>query len=261
MKARRKWAKRMGAWAFSLGLHLAALLAFIWGPANQPMRTYDEDVVRIEMVAGGSPPAGPAPAKADQKAQVKKKTPPKPKPPTPKAIVKARPAPPSRKVEPIPPAEEPEEVEVAWTALSEQDIAGAVTAGSGSGSGAGSGSGSGNGPGSGPGTSCDMVRHLQQALKKDSRVQQALARANANGAAGKAILLWNGDWTRTPGEDGKGLAGVREAIMVEVAFAPAACRAVPMSGHVVLALNDSPGAARVALGGGRWRWSDLLGRR
>jgi hypothetical protein len=27
---------------------------------------------------------------------------------------------------------------------------------------------------------------------------------------------------------------------------------------VLLSLNDGPGAARVALGSGEWRWSDLL---
>ena len=46
--------------------------------------------------------------------------------------------------------------------------------------------------------------------------------------------------------------------MIEVAFAPEACRAEPVHGLVLISLNDGPGAARVALGSRAWRWSDLL---
>ena len=55
--------------------------------------------------------------------------------------------------------------------------------------------------------------------------------------------------------------GVRQAIVMEVAFAPEACRAEPMSGLVLIAMNDAPGAARLVLGAGQWRWSDLLAAR
>jgi hypothetical protein len=104
-----------------------------------------------------------------------------------------------------------------------------------------------------------MVSHLQKALRKDAVVQAAAAKAHrATGGRGKALLVWNGDWLRDPAEDGHGLAGVREAIMVEVAFAPAACRAQPMHGLVLVSLNDTPGSANLALGSGAWRWTDLL---
>ena len=71
-------------------------------------------------------------------------------------------------------------------------------------------------------------------------------------------MVWNGDWVRSGGEDGKGLAGVRQAIALGVAFAPEACRAEPVRGLVLISLSDSPGSPRLALGAGRWRWSDLL---
>jgi hypothetical protein len=70
-------------------------------------------------------------------------------------------------------------------------------------------------------------------------------------------MVWNGDWVQGRGEDGKGLAAVREAILWEVGFAPAACRAQPVHGLVLLSMN---GATRLAVGAGDWRWSDLLGR-
>jgi hypothetical protein len=71
-------------------------------------------------------------------------------------------------------------------------------------------------------------------------------------------MVWNGDWVRHGDEDGKGLASVRQAIAVEVAFAPRPCRSQPMHGLVLLSLNDHAGGARVVLGAGAWRWSDLL---
>jgi hypothetical protein len=72
------------------------------------------------------------------------------------------------------------------------------------------------------------------------------------------VLVWNGDWVQSPGQEGKGLAGVRELIMLEVAFAPKACRDDPMRGLVLISLSDGPGAPRLALGSRAWNWSDLL---
>ncbi len=129
--------------------------------------------------------------------------------------------------------------------LTEAQLAGAATAGSGSGEGR-----------EGAGRACDMVRRLQAALRRDAHVQAAVAEAHR--AQPRAILVWNGDWIRSPGQDGKGLAGVRQAIALEVAFAPEACRAEPVHGLVLISLADAPGSARLVLGGGVWRWSDLL---
>ena len=76
-------------------------------------------------------------------------------------------------------------------------------------------------------------------------------------AAGRAILVWNGDWIQDPGQAGKGLAGVRQAIALEVAFAPEACRRQPMRGLVLITFAEGP---RVAFGTGSWRWSQMLRR-
>jgi hypothetical protein len=123
--------------------------------------------------------------------------------------------------------------------LSDSQIAGAATA---------------DGGGAAPGGECNMVRWLQAALRKDQMVQSAVAAAHR----GKAILVWNGQWVRHGSEEGAGLAAVRESIMWEVAFAPKACRDRPVRGMVLISLNDSPGAGRVVLGAGEWRWDDLL---
>lgn len=111
-------------------------------------------------------------------------------------------------------------------------------------------------PGAGGGSGCDLAREVQQALRRDAMVRAAVVDAHR---LGKAILLWNGDWVRAGGQDGKGLSAVREAITWEVAFAPAACRNVRMHGLVLLSLAD--GGTRFAVGANEWRWSDLLGVR
>jgi hypothetical protein len=113
-----------------------------------------------------------------------------------------------------------------------------------------------NSGGGGGGGACNMAQWLQGKLRRDRRVQAAMADAHR----GRAIRVWNGDWVRHPGQDGNGLAAVREAIMWEVAFAPEACRAERVHGLVLLSLNDGPGSARVVMGSGSWRWSDLVSR-
>ena len=134
--------------------------------------------------------------------------------------------------------------------VSDAQLAGAATAWSG-----GEGSGSGGGD-------CNMTRRLQSALRKDARVQAAVADALASSrSGGKAIVVWNGDWVRHGGQEGQGMAAVREAILWEVGFAPKACRAEPMHGLVLISLNDTPGSARLVVGSDQWRWSDILFRR
>lgn len=105
----------------------------------------------------------------------------------------------------------------------------------------------------GGGGVCDLARQLQGALREDPLVQAAVA-----GASGRAIRIWNGDWVKSQGEDGKGLAAVREAILWEIAFAPETCRARPVRGVILLSMSASPGGAQLAVGTGEWRWSDLL---
>ena len=124
--------------------------------------------------------------------------------------------------------------------LSDSQIAGAAQAGEGGMGGGG----------------CDMARAVQQVLRRDPRVRAAVADA---GRAGKASMLWNGDWVRAGGQEGKGLAVVRQAIIWEIGFAPEPCRNAPVRGLVVLSLAD--GGTRFAIGAGFWRWSDLLGLR
>lgn len=137
-------------------------------------------------------------------------------------------------------------------------MTGARRAGSGLG-GAGTGTGSGSGGAGGSAGVCDMVGRLESALRDDPDVVAAVRRSLAGAEAGSALLVWNGDWVTSPGEAGKGLAGVRQAIAVEVAFAPAACRAERVTGYAVVALADEPAAPRLAIGPGIWRWSELTG--
>jgi hypothetical protein len=117
--------------------------------------------------------------------------------------------------------------------LSDAALSGAATAASGGGDGG-----------------CNMARRLEEDLDHDQLVQSAVA-----GFSGKAVMVWNGDWVWLDGEDGKGLTAVRQAMMWDIAFSPQACRAQPMHGLVVIAANSG---ARLVVGSGAWRWSDLL---
>lgn len=107
-----------------------------------------------------------------------------------------------------------------------------------------------------------MVRRLQDALRDDPDIQAAIAAAHREAeASGRALLVWNGDWIQNPGQEGKGLAGVRQAIAVEVAFAPRDCRRQRVNGYALIALTESSTGPKVALGRGAWTWDDLIDRR
>lgn len=284
----RRHRNKAGSILGSLIAHGLILALIITAPVERPPEAPVPPVVEVMLVepppppppppsepAPGDAPAGgsePAPAPKPEPAPaapapVAAQTPEKarrtaPTPPTPRP---SRPTPRPATVEPLPiSAPEPS---VSFVLLGEGALSGALTAGQGSGGGGGagagvgggSGGGSGSGVGGGSGQGCDMVKRIQDALRNDARINAAIGQAyRTSGASGRAILMWNGDWLQSPGEEGKGLAGVRQAIAVTVGFSSRACKAETVNGYVLLTLSDQPGAPRVALGGGRWRWSDLL---
>jgi hypothetical protein len=216
--------------AGSLIGHAAVVLALLSLPGTPPKVPPPAEPMTVELVPA-PPPAQLAPPTP---------SPPSPAPPPPPRVVSARPAKrPPPEVRILPAGEGPSangDAEV-----SDAQLASAAQAGS------------------GPPGRCDMARQLQAALRKNALVQAAVAEArHAPGGANRAMFVWNGDWIRSSGQDGNGLAAVREAIMWEVAFAPEACRAQPVHGLIQISLADGPGAERLVVGAGDWRWSDLL---
>jgi hypothetical protein len=209
--------------AASLVGHAGVIFVLLSAHADPP-RPVEDPPMTVALVA-------PQPA-VDLTKPPTPEPPAAPKPPPPRAVL--RPTPPRAKVIPLP-ASKGRSAD-GTSEVSEAELASAATAGAPSGG------------------ACDMTRWLQAALRKDGRVQAAVSEASG----GRAIRVWNGDWVRHGEQEGNGLAAVREAIMWEVAFAPAACRAEPVHGLVSLSLNDGPGASRVVMGAGDWRWSDLL---
>lgn len=245
---------RGAGYALSLALH-ALIFLFVFSRAAPPAEV-EPPPVQVELLA---PPAkiiarmaGAPPAAKAEKVE-KKPTKPKPEPPV-KSIARVTPKPPPPTVKTIAAAKkkpEPEEPEEPIPEVSEAQLSSAHVAGSGSGVGDGAGTGSGGG-------SCDMARAVQAALRKDHLVTSQVADAQRiPGRSGKPILVWNGDWVRSHSQEGKGLAAVRQAILWEVGFAPAACRNQPMRGLVVLNISQT----RLVVGQGSWRWADLLGLR
>jgi hypothetical protein len=256
--------------ALSLLVHAGLLLVLYLAPRS-PIRAPVPMDEPPPMVVALLPPPDPEPpgGSAGPPAPVPAPAPPKPEPPKPKPEVKAPPKPrvalhapkvtppPAVKVlvadpEPVDPGPDPASI------VSASELASATTAGGGGSGGAGSGSGTGTGDGAG--SHCDMVRRIQAALRADAKLRAAAFSAQSTSTDPRAIRIWNGDWIRGQGQEGKGLAGLRQAIMVEVGFAPEACRNQPVRGLVLITFGDGPGAPRIALGQGAWKWTDLLGR-
>ncbi len=229
--------------AISAVCHLAVLLAVVGAPADAPLRI-DPPTVQVRLVElRPEPPAPPAPK-------------PGPEPSAP-ALEPTKPAP--KRPHKVPARKPTAQTDVPTTPLdaappgpSAADVSDAELASAASVAAAGVGAGH----GSGGGATCDMLAWLQRKLRDDRRVQAAMAAVHD----GRAIRVWNGDWVRHPGQDGNGLAAVREAIMWEVAFAPEACRAQRVQGLVQVSLTDAPGSARVVMGSPDWRWSDVVTR-
>ncbi len=204
-----------------------------------PPRVLEPEPIVVQLVNAPRAPEAPKPAPEAPAPKTPEKKPTPVKPPPPRNIARRTPTPPPEVV-PLAAGEGPADDGV--SEVSDAELAGAATAGSGAGAGGGA---------------CNMTRWLETALRKDRMVQAAVAEAHR----GKAIRVWNGDWVRHPGQEGAGLAAVREAIMWEVAFAPEACRTQRVRGLVMISLNDGPGSARLVVGSGDWRWSDVLFQR
>ena len=197
---------------------------------------------------------------------VAREAPPKPAPtPTPTAPVRT--AQPSPRVAVAAP--ETAEPSGGFPLLGPAQLAGAQRAGMGHGAGSGAGSGNGAADGSvgggaggtGRGTRCDMAERLQALVRRDAAVQTLVRDVHRRlSAEGKAIHIWDGEWIQSRGEEGRGLAGLRQALAVEVAFAPRECRMQPVRGLVVLTLGDGPNDPKLALGTASWRWGELAVR-
>lgn len=267
LKSRRRRLAEAAAIAGSVAAHLGVLAVVLGAgraapPSPAPTPTI---VVTLHRPPSPAPPEPPA-HEPEPRTEAPAPGASAPAPPAPPRPVPPRPAPrAARVVAASPPKVEPLPAAVAapvpvFATLSDAQLAGAAMAGSGPGSGAGEGAGQGAGPGSGPGgegAGCDMIRRLQEALRADPEVRAAVAQAHRGDGRGRALLVWDGDWVQTPGQAGKGLAGLRQAIALEVAFAPEACRRQPMRGLVLITFEEGQ---RVAFGTASWRWSEMLRR-
>jgi hypothetical protein len=257
--------------ALSLSAHLVLFVLLVSSPSPPTKILAPEPEPRALVVTLTRPPPPPPPPPAPvidepppgpaQAAQAAAPSPAPPRPVPARAASRPRPVrtPPPPDVPTLP--ANPTPVVAPMAVIGEAQLAGALKAGTGQGTGPGAGGGGGSGSGA-SGGSCDMIRRLQDALRADPEVRAAVTRAHsAMPAAGRAILVWDGDWIQDPGQAGKGLAGVRQAIALEVAFAPRECRTQAMRGLAVIAFAEGPAAPRLALGEASWRWSDLLGAR
>lgn len=236
---------RLLAIAFSVIVHASIFAAFLLARGDRPASAEPPPILLSlapAPVFAREPAPEPAPTPAHHAlAAAAPKRPVPVQPPPPRHVTLRRPPPDVATLAAV-------ESRTAGVSaeLSDAELAGAATAGLGSGAG---------GEGAGGGV-CNMAERLQAGLRRDALVHAA---ARTSGSAGKALRVWDGAWVRGSGEDGRGLAVVREAILWEVGFAPKECREQRVRGLVVLSLTEGPDATRFAVGTGDWRWSDLLG--
>jgi hypothetical protein len=239
LKQRHAHAQRRStllAWGLSVATHLVVFTALFWPPAKPAQESAPIPVTLVQLPKPELPPGPPGP------------------PDAPKSVSPHWIAQPPRHAA-LSPATTPAQVKTAIAepapdalpdtsdVLDDSQLAGAISADAEGGAGSGGGGGGG----------CDTARIVQQALRRDPLVRDAVEDAHR---LGKAVMLWNGDWVRSGDQDGKGMSAVREAIIWELAFTPEACRNKPLHGVVLLSLAD--GSTRFAIGAGDWRWSDLL---
>lgn len=227
----RKPARDIG-WLLSIAVHAAVVIALLSLHGARPRPQMDTSQIQANIVELPEPPGPESPS---------------PDAPAPGPPVPAAPSPAEAAAEPV--ADEPLAEIVTLVPntsdlLNDSQIAGAMVAGEGGDTAVSGGNGGGG---------CNTAQVLQTALRRDPMVLAAITNA---GRFGKAVMLWDGDWVRSGDQDGKGLSGVRQAILWELAFAPEACRNKAMEGLVLLSLA---GNTRLAIGTQAWRWSDLLG--
>jgi hypothetical protein len=212
-----RWRSRLVGSALSVGVNCAVFAALLWPPTASPPPPHQTEPAPLMLTLAPSPrPPAPTGAAAALIHMVQPRQ--LPQVTLPRVIFASTPVPDTSDL------------------VSDSQLAGAASAGEGSGGG-----------------SCDIAQLLQRALRRDPLVRAAVEDSHRTG---KALMVWNGDWVRSGGQDGKGLSAVREAIMWEVAFAPEACRKQRVHGLVLLSLAD--GGTRFAIGSGEWRWADLL---
>ncbi|HEV2083117.1 MAG TPA: hypothetical protein VGR32_11795 [Brevundimonas sp.] len=259
-------ARWSAALAVAAGLQTAMILGLSLRTPDAPPP--EPPVTLVELIAPQLPPPPPAPepdpeAAAEGPAAESRVAGPEPEParapsPAPRPRVMARNTPrPPPDVPTRPAAPEAERSVPDLPLVGGARLAGALRAGGG---GSGVGAGGGGAGGDGAGGSCDMIGRLERALGDDLELRRAVAATlGARGATGQAVLVWDGDWLQSPGQAGKGLAGIRQAVAVEVGFAPRHCRDEQVRGLAVVSLDGTANGPKVALGAGTWRWRDLLG--
>jgi hypothetical protein len=259
-----------GRWSAALAVAVGLQAAMILGLSVRPpdTRPAEPPVTLIELIPPEPPPPPPAPdpdpepAAAGPAAESTDAAPapeparaPSPAPRPPVAARKTPRPPPDVPTRPAAPEAAPSVPDL--PVIGGARLAGALRAG---GRGSGEGAGGGGPGGDGAGGACDMVGRLERALRDDLDLRRAVAATlTARGASGQAVLVWDGDWLQSPGQAGKGLAGLRQAVAVEVGFAPRACKDEQVRGLAVVSLDGTAGGPKVALGAGTWRWRDLLG--
>src|SRR5258705_7143328 len=165
-RARRR--DRILGWAFTAGVHLIVFAALFWPRAAPPPAKPSLSLTMVNVLPNPKPPGPPDQTEPGGRGDAIQPT----------------------LLRPVSPTAVPVTIHVSDNSdlLSESQLAGAASVGEGGGGGGGG---------------CDLARAVQRALRRDPLVHTAVEGANR---LGKSIMMWNGDWVRSGGQDGKGLS-------------------------------------------------------
>ena len=107
---------------------------------------------------------------------------------------------------------------------------------------------------------CALAGTVQAALRGDSGVLNALDAIphSARSVAG-AVMLWDGHWATSAALGGPGaLEPIRARVRASILAASAECRDAAVDGPRLMFVADGADTVVLAVGSGRWAWSQLL---
>lgn len=104
-----------------------------------------------------------------------------------------------------------------------------------------------------PTAPCAVAESVGAALGADAATVAALTPLAATAAP--AIMVWDGAWSLDPA-----VLPVRRVVARLVAAAPPSCRDEILTGPRLLFVSVATNTVSVAIGSGRWSWSELLSK-
>lgn len=105
---------------------------------------------------------------------------------------------------------------------------------------------------------CEASGVVQTVLQKDEKLLAAVAAMPRESVSvAGALQLWNGAWVAASDDADRAVGMLRDAVVHIAASLPAECRKVDLLGPRFMLLTTASTTIVLAVGSGRWQWSEL----